>query len=169
MIFPDTQGIQDFELQLLARLVNGFPASNINVILLVNSQSAYDKKLSAFGKNLLQWVLESKDPAPSKPQRLETLGDWPGAQQVPSDKKDDKRPPPPPLPAAPPPPLDLDDVRPGSTEDKSPRDPVMGESVDPLQAANNATAVRLKIRLIFFIASLQCAKNKCCLPNAQII
>jgi hypothetical protein len=27
----------------------------------------------------------------------------------------------------------------------------------------------LKIRLIFFIASLQCAKNKCCLPNAQII
>ena len=134
MIFPDTQGIQDFELQLLARLVNGFPASNINLILLVNSQSAYDKKLSAFGKNLLQWVLESKDPAPSKLQRLETLGDWPGAQQVPSDKKDDKRPPPPPLPAAPPPPLDLDDVRPGSTEDKSPRDPVMGEPVDPLQA-----------------------------------
>jgi hypothetical protein len=43
------------------------------------------------------------------------------------------------------------------------------ESVDPLQAANNATAVMLKIRLIFFIASLQCAKNKCCLPNAQII
>lgn len=116
MIFPDTQGIQDFELQLLARLVNGFPASNINVILLVNSQSAYDKKLSAFGKNLLQWVLESKDPAPSKPQRLETLGDWPGAQQVPSVKKDDK-PAPPPLPPMPAPPLDLDEVRPGSTED----------------------------------------------------
>ena len=133
MIFPDTQGIQDFELQLLARLVNGFPASNINVILLVNSQSAYDKKLSAFGKNLLQWVLESKDPAPSKPQRLETLGDWPGAQQVPSDKKGDKHPPPP-LPPVPAPPLDLDDVRPGSTEEKSPRDPVMGEPVDPLQA-----------------------------------
>lgn len=138
MIFPDTQGIQDFELQLLARLVNGFPASNINVILLVNSQSAYDKKLSAFGKNLLQWVLESKDPAPSKPQRLETLGDWPGAQQVPSekkdDKKDDKRPPPVPLPPVPAPPLDLDDVRPGNTEEKSPREPVMGDPVDPLQA-----------------------------------
>ena len=138
MIFPDTQGIQDFELQLLARLVNGFPASNITVILLVNSQSAYDKKLSAFGKNLLQWVLESKDPAPSKPQRLETLGDWPGAQQVPSDKKDDKkddkRPSPPPLPPVPAPPLDLDDVRPGSTEEQSPREPVMGEPVDPLQA-----------------------------------
>jgi len=133
MIFPDTQGIQDFELQLLARLVNGFPASNINVILLVNSQSAYDKKLSAFGKNLLQWVLESMDPAPSKPQRLETLGDWPGAQQVPSDKKDDK-PAPPPLPPMPAPPLDLDGVRPGSTQEQSPREPVMGEPVDPLQA-----------------------------------
>ena len=129
MIFPDTQGIQDFELQLLARLVNGFPASNINVILLVNSQSPYDKKLSAFGKNLLQWVLESKDPAPSKPQRLETLGDWPGAQQVPSQKQDDARPAPPPLPAAPPPPLDLSDVRPGSDHPSTPREPVMG---DPL-------------------------------------
>ena len=134
MIFPDTQGIQDFELQLLARLVNGFPASNINVILLVNSQSAYDKKLSAFGKNLLQWVLESKDPAPSKPQRLETLGDWPGAQQVPSEKKDDKRPPPPPLPPVPAPPLDMDDVRPGSSPANTPREPVMGDPVDPLQA-----------------------------------
>ena len=87
MIFPDTHGIQDFELQLLARLVNGFPASNINVILLVNSRSAYDKKLSAFGKNLLQWVLESEAPAPAKPARVETLGDWPGAKQVISDKK----------------------------------------------------------------------------------
>ena len=87
MIFPDTHGIQDFELQLLARLVNGFPASNINVILLVNSRSAYDKKLSAFGKNLLQWVLESEATAPAKPARVETLGDWPGAKQVISDKK----------------------------------------------------------------------------------
>ena len=134
MIFPDTQGIQDFELQLLARLVNGFPASNINVILLVNSQSVYDKKLSAFGKNLLQWVLESKDPAPSKPQRLETLGDWPGARQVPSDRKDDQRAPPP-LPPVPPPPLDLNDVRPGSsTGPFTQREPVMGEPVDPLKA-----------------------------------
>lgn len=54
MIFPDTQAIQEFELQLLARLVNGFPASNINLILLVNNQAAYEKKLATFGKNLLQ-------------------------------------------------------------------------------------------------------------------
>jgi hypothetical protein len=133
MIFPDTQGIQDFELQLLARLVNGFPASNINVILLVNSQSAYDKKLSAFGKNLLQWVLESKDPAPSKPQRLETLGDWPGATEVATQKKTASPAATAPLPAPPPPPLDLSDVRPGdSPESKLPTEPVMGEPVDAL-------------------------------------
>jgi hypothetical protein len=67
MIFPDTQGIQDFELQLLARLVNGFPASNINLILLVNQpERSYEKKLSAFGKNLLQWVLESEEPTPDQ-------------------------------------------------------------------------------------------------------
>jgi len=113
MIFPDTHGIQDFELQLLARLVNGFPASNINVILLVNSRSAYDKKLSAFGKNLLQWVLESEAPAPAKAARLETLGDWPGAKQVPSEKKAAASTPSfdagVSLPPAPPPPLDLSD------------------------------------------------------------
>ena len=136
MIFPDTQGIQDFELQLLARLVNGFPASNINVILLVNSRSSYDKKLSAFGKNLLQWVLESKDPAPGQPQRLETLGDWPGAQEVPSAKKPEPKsdtkptakPEPMPLPAVPPPPLDLGEIRPGIDPEPALRDPLLDAS-----------------------------------------
>ena len=73
MIFPDTQAIQEFELQLLARLVNGFPASNINLILLVNNQTSYEKKLATFGKDLLQWVLESEDPTPTKTQRIETF------------------------------------------------------------------------------------------------
>ena len=134
MIFPDTHGIQDFELQLLARLVNGFPASNINVILLVNSRSSYDKKLSAFGKNLLQWVLESQAPAPAKAARLETLGDWPGSKQVASDKKsaapsvasDDAA-----LPSVPPPPLDLS-ARITTTSSDSPAgltDPELGEPV----------------------------------------
>ncbi len=134
MIFPDTHGIQDFELQLLARLVNGFPASNINVILLVNSRSSYDKKLSAFGKNLLQWVLESQAPAPAKAARLETLGDWPGAKQVASDKKsaapsvasDDAA-----LPSVPLPPLDLS-ARITTTSSDSPAgltDPELGEPV----------------------------------------
>ncbi|MFM7801944.1 MAG: SPOR domain-containing protein, partial [Limnohabitans sp.] len=110
MIFPDTHGIQDFELQLLARLVNGFPASNINVILLINSRSAYDKKLAAFGKNLLQWVLESETPSLAKPARLETLEDWPGAKQVTSEEKKAVSPMEDvsvSLPPVPPPPLDL--------------------------------------------------------------
>ena len=133
MIFPDTHGIQDFELQLLARLVNGFPASNINVILLVNSRSAYDKKLSAFGKNLLQWVLESQTPAPAKAARLETLGDWPGAKQVASEKTStaalassqvaD-------LPPVPAPPLDLSDRPSASVESVDGlKDPELGEPV----------------------------------------
>lgn len=134
MIFPDTHGIQDFELQLLARLVNGFPASNINVILLVNSRSAYDKKLSAFGKNLLQWVLESQAPAPAKTARLETLGDWPGVKQVANDKKpaapsvvsDDAV-----LPSVPPPPLDLSDRKTSVSADAPGGliDPELGEPV----------------------------------------
>lgn len=127
MIFPDTQGIQDFELQLLARLVNGFPASNINLILLINQQSSYEKKLSAFGKNLLQWVLESEDPTPSKPQRIETLDEWPGAKAVPASKPVSK--PAMPLPPAPPPPIELMDVAPGSAGLGLPGDPVMGDEV----------------------------------------
>lgn len=82
MIFPDTQAIQEFELQLLARLVNGFPASNINLILLVNNQTSYEKKLATFGKNLLQWVLESEDPTPSKSQRIETRDDFSASQKT---------------------------------------------------------------------------------------
>jgi septal ring-binding cell division protein DamX len=73
MIFPDAQSIQEIDLQLLARLINGFPASNIHVILLVNSLEPHERKLAAFGKNLMQWVLESENPAPKKLQRIETF------------------------------------------------------------------------------------------------
>lgn len=121
MIFPDTQGIQDFELQLLARLVNGFPASNINLILLINNQSSHEKKLATFGKNLLQWVLESEDPAPSQPQRIETLEEWPGSKRLPDSAAD--------LPPAPMPPLDMADLAPSETGLGLPGDPVLGEEV----------------------------------------
>lgn len=76
MVFPDTQSIQDIDLQLLARLINGFPASNIHVVLLVNQLEPYERKLSVFGKNLMQWVLESEHPTPvpsPRMQRIETL------------------------------------------------------------------------------------------------
>ena len=75
LIFPDTHAIADFELQLLARLVNGFPASNINVILLINRMEPYERKLQAFGKNLLQWVLESEHPVPDRMTQIEVKSD----------------------------------------------------------------------------------------------
>lgn len=136
MIFPDTQAIQEFELQLLARLVNGFPASNINLILLVNNQLSYEKKLATFGKNLLQWVLESEDPTPAKPQRIETRDEaaknftLPPAplppleppQQAPAKEALSKEAPPKPV-AAPP------DVSDNLDELDEPIEPVMGEEV----------------------------------------
>jgi len=129
MIFPDTQAIQEFELQLLARLVNGFPASNINLILLVNNQAAYEKKLATFGKNLLQWVLESENPTPPKLQRIETRDEAAAtttraAAPMPSlDKKFTL--PPAPLPPLEPPPTvssEMDDPM-------EPMEPMMGEEV----------------------------------------
>ena len=140
MIFPDTQAIQEFELQLLARLVNGFPASNINLILLVNNQTSYEKKLATFGKNLLQWVLESEDPTPSKTQRIETREDFSASQKTtaPSGSGSGKTFT---LPPAPLPPLDMPDPDGAPTKASSlaaaeatpelvdPIEPVMGEEV----------------------------------------
>jgi cell division septation protein DedD len=60
LLFRDSILMQDFELQLLARLVNGFPAGNISVILLINSAGNYHGKLEAFGKNLLKWEVETE-------------------------------------------------------------------------------------------------------------
>ena len=140
MIFPDTQAIQEFELQLLARLVNGFPASNINLILLVNNQTSYEKKLATFGKNLLQWVLESEDPTPSKTQRIETREDFSASQKTtaPSVSGSGKTFT---VPPAPLPPLDMPDPDGAPTKASSlaaaeatpelvdPIEPVMGEEV----------------------------------------
>ena len=71
LLFRDSILMQEFELQLLARLVNGFPASNISIILLINSAGSYRNKLEAFGKNLLQWEVETKAGKPKQP-----LQDW---------------------------------------------------------------------------------------------
>jgi len=140
MIFPDTQAIQEFELQLLARLVNGFPASNINLILLVNNQMAYEKKLATFGKNLLQWVLESENPTPPKLQRIETRDEAAATsarEATPMPSLDNKFSlPPAPLPPLDPPKVSLpakDTVTPSAGEPLSefgdPIEPVMGEEV----------------------------------------
>ncbi len=71
LVFRDSILMQDFELQLLARLVNGFPAGNISVILLINSAGNYHSKLEAFGKNLLKWEVETEAGEAKKP-----LTDW---------------------------------------------------------------------------------------------
>ena len=71
MIFRDSILMQDFELQLLARLVNGFPAGNICVILLINSMGSNRDKLDAFGRTLLQWEVETVAGEPKRP-----LEDW---------------------------------------------------------------------------------------------
>jgi len=60
LLFRDSVLMQDFELQLLARLVNGFPAGNISVILLINSAGNYQSKVEAFGKNLIKWEVETE-------------------------------------------------------------------------------------------------------------
>jgi len=71
LVFRDSILMQDFELQLLARLVNGFPAGNISIILLINSAGNYKSKLEAFGKNILQWEVETEAGAPKN-----KLTDW---------------------------------------------------------------------------------------------
>ncbi len=71
LVFRDSILMQDFELQLLARLVNGFPAGNISIILLINSAGNYKSKIEAFGKNLLQWQVETEAGEPKK-----QLTDW---------------------------------------------------------------------------------------------
>ena len=73
LIFRDIMAMQEFELQLLARLVNGFPASNINVVLLVNSSASHTSKLQTFGKNLLSWEVES-EPGQVKAEVTEPRG-----------------------------------------------------------------------------------------------
>ena len=60
LLFRDSILMQDFELQLLARLVNGFPAGNISIILLINRAGNYQRKIEAFGKNLLKWEVETE-------------------------------------------------------------------------------------------------------------
>lgn len=73
LIFRDILAMQEFELQLLARLVNGFPASNINVVLMVNASTPHTHKLQTFGKNLLTWEVEP-EPGQIKAETPEARG-----------------------------------------------------------------------------------------------
>lgn len=71
-IITDAHAVQTLELQLLSRLIQGFPASHVHAVLLINRQEPYQKKLEVFGKGLLRWELESEHPSPARMQRIET-------------------------------------------------------------------------------------------------
>jgi SPOR domain len=79
LVFRDSVLMQDFELQLLARLVNGFPAGNISIILLINSAGNYQSKIEAFGKNLLKWEVETE-----AGEAKQKLTDWVATEPEPS-------------------------------------------------------------------------------------
>jgi SPOR domain len=79
LLFRDSILMQDFELQLLARLVNGFPAGNISVILLINSAGNYQRKIEAFGKNLLKWEVETE-----AGEAKQQLTDWVATEPEPT-------------------------------------------------------------------------------------
>lgn len=64
LMIRDSILVQDTELRLLARLVNGFPASNTSVILLINPVASHPSKLEAFGKSLLRWPVQTRAGAP---------------------------------------------------------------------------------------------------------
>jgi glucan-binding YG repeat protein len=79
LLFRDSVLMQDFELQLLARLVNGFPAGNISIILLINSAGNYQRKVEAFGKNLLKWEVETE-----AGEAKQQLTDWVATEPEPT-------------------------------------------------------------------------------------
>ena len=71
-IITDAHAVQTLELQLLSRLIQGFPASHVHAVLLIHRNEPYQKKLEVFGKSLLRWELESEHPTPARMQRIET-------------------------------------------------------------------------------------------------
>ena len=92
LFFRDSILMQDFELQLLARLVNGFPAGNISVILLINSAGNYQSKVDAFGKNLVKWEVETEH-GDAKQQLTDWVANEPEAPAQPIEPTFDLTPP----------------------------------------------------------------------------
>ncbi len=55
----DAQTLPEHELQLLARLIQNFPGANIRAILMMVGQAPTQQGLSAFGRKLLRWDIET--------------------------------------------------------------------------------------------------------------
>ena len=56
-IVHDAQNLPDHEMQLLARLIQNFPGSNIRTLLIMNGQSEREA-LAALGRKVLRWDIE---------------------------------------------------------------------------------------------------------------
>jgi hypothetical protein len=58
----DASALPDHEIQLLARLVHNFPGANIRVVMLMTQASQKKQLLSAFGRRILNWDIETPNP-----------------------------------------------------------------------------------------------------------
>ncbi len=67
-IVHDTSALPDHEVELLARLVQHFPAANIRVVLLMTVASKKPGLLSSFGRSILTWEIEP--PTPEQAQSM---------------------------------------------------------------------------------------------------
>ena len=57
-IVHDASALPDHEIQLLARLVQHFPAANIRVVMLLTTASKKQRLLASFGRRILNWEIE---------------------------------------------------------------------------------------------------------------
>lgn len=57
-IVHDASALPDHEIQLLARLVQHFPAANIRVVMLLTTASKKQRLLTSFGRRILNWEIE---------------------------------------------------------------------------------------------------------------
>lgn len=57
-IVHDASSLPDHEIQLLARLVQHFPAANIRVVMLLTTASKKQRLLASFGRRIMNWEIE---------------------------------------------------------------------------------------------------------------
>ena len=57
-VVHDASALPDHEIQLLARLVQHFPAANIRVVMLLTTASKKQGLLASFGRRILYWEIE---------------------------------------------------------------------------------------------------------------
>ena len=67
-IVHDASALPDHEIQLLARLVQHFPAANIRVVMLLTTASKKQRLLASFGRRILNWEIE-----PPSDEQAQTL------------------------------------------------------------------------------------------------